>query len=127
MARQLEPDMKLCAAFAALGVVICSAHAAGENAALKDTPVSRFTAEDYALMKQRVDEALQATKEGEKLEWRNDKTGASGSVIPMDRLTWNGMSCRRLQIVNVYGSTTGKGVYKFCQKTPGVWKIVGAG
>ena len=33
------------------------AHAAGANAALKNTPSSKFNEADYALMKARVDEA----------------------------------------------------------------------
>jgi len=121
--------MKSCLARVAVaaiaGVAACAAHSAGENAAMKDTPASKFTADDFALMNQRVKQALDAPNEGEKLEWRNEKTGASGSVTPMNRLTWNGMSCRRLQIANKAGAASGQGIYKFCQKTPGAWKLVG--
>jgi surface antigen len=76
-------------------------------------------------MKARVNQALKAEKGGEALEWRNDKTRASGSVTPLNRLDWNGMACRRLHIVNVVPGNWGEGVYKFCEKPPGRWKLVG--
>jgi surface antigen len=91
----------------------------------KETAFARFTDADRSLMMARVGEALRAKDEGGALEWSNGKTGASGSVTPLNRLEWGGMSCRRLHIVNTYGRTTGKGVYKFCQKSAGGWKLVG--
>jgi len=109
---------------ALLGALIGPVHAA-EIAALRRTPVERFNADDYALMKARVNQALKAEKDGETLEWRNDKTRASGSVTPLNRLDWNGMACRRLHIANVVPGNRREGVYKFCEKPPGRWKLVG--
>jgi len=43
----------------------------------------------------------------------------------MNKLTWNGMSCRRLRITNVYGEQKAQSVYKFCEKPAGKWKLVG--
>ena len=99
--------------------------ALGPQMGLKDTPGAKFNDADIALMKARVVEALKADKEGEVLEWKNDKTGASGSVVPMNNLTWNGLECRRLRISNAYAELKATGVYKFCQKPPGKWKLVG--
>ena len=101
------------------------AHALGPQNGLKDTPGSKFNSDDVALMKARVGEALAAEKEGEVLEWKNDKTGASGSVVAMNRLAWNGMSCRRLRISNAFADLKAQGVYKFCQDPAGKWKLVG--
>jgi surface antigen len=101
------------------------ADALGPQTGLKDTPGAKFNDDDIALMKARVDQALKAEKEGEVLEWKNEKTGASGSVVPMNHVTWNGLECRRLRISNVYAELKAQGVYKFCQKPPGKWKLVG--
>jgi surface antigen len=76
---------------------------------LKDGPGAKFNNDDTALMMARVDAGLKSPSEGEVLEWKNDKTPASGSVVPMNKLTWNGMSCRRLRITNVYGEQKGAG------------------
>jgi surface antigen len=92
---------------------------------LKDGPGAKFNNDDLALMMARVDTALKSPTEGEVLEWKNDKTPASGSVVPMNKLTSNGLSCRRLRITNVYGEQKAQGVYKFCEKPAGKWKLVG--
>ena len=88
-------------------------------------PASSFSKEDTALMMARVDQALKAEKDGETLEWKSDATPASGSVTPLARFTADGLPCRRLRIVNVYGSNKAQGVYRFCEKPPGKWKLVG--
>lgn len=105
--------------------LVAPAHALGPQSGLKDTPGSKFNSDDVALMKARVNQALAAEKDGEVLEWKNDKTGASGSVVAMNRLTWSGMSCRRLRISNAFAELKAQGVYKFCQDPAGKWKLVG--
>jgi len=101
------------------------ASAAGGQAALDQTPGGKFNKEDYALMMARVNEALRADKDGETLDWKNDKTPASGSVTALERLVSEGVPCRRLRIHNAYGDLKAQGVYKFCEKRPGQWKLVG--
>ena len=68
---------------------------------------------------QRFNQALRADKGGETLNWKSEKTSASGSVTPLNRLEWQGLSCRRLQIHNVFGDLKAKGVYRFCEKPAG--------
>lgn len=100
-------------------------HAAGEVAALKDTVIARFDDQDQQLMMGRIDAALKAPKDGEPLDWKNERTGASGTVTPLNRLNWNGLDCRLLKVVNRHRSMTGEGVYKFCEKPKGQWRLVG--
>ena len=88
-------------------------------------PAASFNKDDTAMMMARVDQALKAEKDGETLEWKNDATPASGSVTPLARFTSDGLACRRLRIVNVYGSNKAQGVYRFCEKPAGKWKLVG--
>ena len=118
-------NSSLAMATLAAAIAVAPAHALGPQDGLKNTPASKFNADDVAMMKARVNEALKSEKEGDVLEWKNEKTGASGSVVPMDRLTWNGLSCRRLKIANAFGESKAQAVYKFCEKPPGTWKVVG--
>ena len=111
-------------AAALLVALAVPAHALGPQDGLKNTPGSKFNDADIALMRARVVEALKSDKDGEVLEWKNDKTGSSGSVVPMNRLSWNGMDCRRLRIANAHADLKAQGVYKFCDKD-GKWKLVG--
>ena len=102
-----------------------AAHAVSGHDTFNKMPASSFNKDDMAMMMARVDQALKAEKDGETLEWKNDATPASGSVTPMARFTADGLACRRLRIINVYGSNKAQGVYRFCEKPAGKWKLVG--
>jgi surface antigen len=126
----MDPDMtrmrRLCTmALSAALVATGAAPAHAIQFGLKDGPGAKFNDDDFALMMARVDVALKSPSEGEVLEWKSDKTPASGTVVPMNKLTWNGLPCRRLRITNVYGQQKAQGVYKFCEKPAGKWKLVG--
>ncbi|MFZ4288663.1 RT0821/Lpp0805 family surface protein [Variovorax sp. HJSM1_2] len=92
---------------------------------LTDSVIAKFNESDLALMTATVDQALKADKDGEKLDWKNEKTGASGQVTPLARFQANGLACRRLRVVNHYRQQTGSGVYRYCEKPAGQWKLVG--
>ena len=108
-----------------LGLAAGAAQAVSGYDTFNKMPASSFSKEDTALMMARVDQALKAEKDGETLEWKNEATPASGSVTPLARFTSDGLACRRLRIVNVYGSNKAQGVYRFCEKPPGKWKLIG--
>jgi surface antigen len=72
-----------------------------------------------------VKTALAAEKDGEALEWTNEKGDASGTVTPLDRHQFQSLSCRRVRIVNNLGRRTQQGVYRFCEKPAGSWKLAG--
>lgn len=117
--------MRSLVTFVALAALLGPACAAGEGAALRGSVASKFRASDLALMKASVGQALKAGRDGETLEWKNDKSPASGAVTPLDRHAWSGMDCRRVRIVNTHGRLTEQGVYRFCEKPAGRWKLVG--
>jgi surface antigen len=108
-----------------LGTFTGGAAAAVGKAALKDAVISKFKAPDLALMKAKVDQALNASGDGEMLDWKNEKTGAGGNITPLARFEANGLACRRLLIVNTYRERSATGVYRFCEKPAGQWKLVG--
>ena len=110
---------------AAFAVVISAAPAHALQFGVKDGPGAKFNDDDFALMKTQVDAALKSPTEGQTLDWKSTKTPASGSVVPMNKLTWNGLPCRRLRITNMYGEQKAQGVYKFCEKPAGKWKLAG--
>jgi surface antigen len=100
--------------------------AAGENAAFKDTPVVKFEAEDYALMRTTVRQALAAEPgNNQTLSWKNEASGASGRATPVESETWQNLPCRQVRIANTYRRQNAEGVYRFCQRPPGTWKLVG--
>ena len=111
------------------GAIACAAtgaaHAAGEGAILKNTPAYHYTADDYRLLRSKVQEALAAPADGDTYPWRNGKTTASGSVTPLEREAWKGLECRRLRVETSDGLSTDRGVYRFCRTPSAGWKLAG--
>jgi hypothetical protein len=121
---QLPGLAKALAAAALLGLAP-AAHAVRGYDNFNATPFAKFSKEDSALMMAKVDQALKAEKDGETLEWKNPATPASGSVTPLARFTADGLACRRLRVANAYGDLKAEGVYRFCEKPAGKWKLIG--
>ena len=110
---------------ALIGLVPAAAQAVRGYDNFNATPLAKFSKEDAAMMMARVDEALKAEKDGQTLEWKNPATPASGSVTPLARFSADGLACRRLRVANAYGDLRAEGVYRFCEKPAGKWKLVG--
>jgi len=124
------PTMKLSRLWITVVAALCvgqhgPSSAAGGQMKTEGLPASKFNDADYALMMARVNQALRAEKDGETLDWKSDKTPASGSVMALNRLEWQGLPCRRLRIYNAYGDLKARGTYKFCEKPAGRWKLIG--
>jgi len=113
------------AAAAVLGLAALPAHAVRGYDTFNTTPMSKFSKEDAALMMENVNQALKAEKDGDKLDWKSATTPASGSVTPLARFTADGLACRRLRVLNAYGDLKNEGVYRFCEKPAGKWKLIG--
>lgn len=110
---------------ALIGLVPAAAQAVRGYDNFNATPLAKFSKEDAAMMMARVDEALKAEKDGQTLEWKNPATPASGSVTPLPRFSADGLACRRLRVANAYGDLKAEGIYRFCEKPAGKWKLVG--
>jgi hypothetical protein len=121
-------DTRLLLIAALSGAIACAAtgaaHAAGEEAILKNTAAYHYTADDYRLLRSKVQEAL-AAPDGGAYPWRNGKTAASGSVTPLQRESWRGLECRRLRVETSDGVSTDRGVYRFCRTPSAGWKLAG--
>lgn len=91
---------------------------------LKNSPAARFNAEDFKLLRATADKALAGPAEGPALEWRNEKTGAAGSITPVGAdESAAPRKCRKLRIANSFKSNKDEGVYTFCQGNTGKWSL----
>ena len=85
-------------------------------------PMTKFNDADMKFFDEAMAEAFAAKKPGVPFEWKNEQTGASGSITPRRIFTRKGQPCSELQIVNRHKALEEKGVYRFCQQD-GRWTL----
>ena len=86
-------------------------------------PISDFTQEDGEMFWNAVISALDEKKDGEKLAWKNDKTGNSGLVNPLSTYQDGDNQCRNVRIINRSEKYIAESKYKFC-KQKGKWVAI---
>lgn len=109
-------------AVSALAVVLAAPAAASNLGFLARGPMSRFNDADMKLLNEAVSQALKAKDVGVANEWRNDKSGASGSITPQRAFDERGAPCRELKVVNRHRQLESSGVYTLCRRD-GRWKL----
>ena len=98
-------------------------YAASPNFLHDVTPISDFTKEDSELFWNAVTEALDSKEDGEKLAWKNEKSGNSGLVNPLSTYQEAESQCRNLRIVNRSKKHIAESKYKFCKQN-GKWVAI---
>jgi surface antigen len=98
--------------------------AVGNIGFLKDTPLTRFSGPDQALLETNVTEALNSTADGEVRHWQNPNTGSSGEIAILKSLDQQGKRCRQTRITNrARGYSEAKTDFLFCLEPDGRWKV----
>lgn len=92
------------------------------DAFMSNSAMSYFTQEDWQIFNKTQETALDQTKDGVKVSWKNPETGAYGYMIPSDTHKENGMTCRKLYFFNMANLIEGEASFKFC-KSNNKWMI----
>jgi len=80
---------------------------------------------DVAYANRTTQTALETGQPGQPLPWRNEQSGASGTVVPRNYYqTANGTYCREFQQTITVGGQTQQGYGTACKQPDGSWKIV---
>ena len=87
------------------------------------TPISDFTKEDSKQFWDTVNTALDTKKDGEKVAWKNQKSGNSGLVNPLTSYEEDKTACRDVRIINRSKKNIAESMYKFCKKD-GKWIVI---
>lgn len=92
---------------------------------LKETPYTKFSKEDKRLLTQNIDKALAESGDGQTTEWKNEASGASGSLTPQKSFERDGRKCREIEVRNRYKALQdqGPGVFIYCQDKSGKWQL----
>jgi hypothetical protein len=95
------------------------AAAAGNYSFMADAPITRFNAQDKAMYKAAIDAALAGDAQGQPVDWKNDKTGSSGSVTA--RATER-PDCRLLALSTRHAGMRNEAEHRVC-KVGDKWKL----
>lgn len=98
-------------------------HASNYNFLKDAAPIADFNKADIEMLKQTIQEALDTKKDGEKLAWKNEKTGNAGLVNPLQTLDKENGECRHVRIVNRSKKNIAESKFKFC-KQDGNWTAI---
>jgi surface antigen len=80
---------------------------------------------DIAYANRTTQTALETAPPGQALPWRNDQSGASGTVVPRAYTQMaDGTYCREFQQTITVGGQTQQGYGTACKQPDGSWKIV---
>ena len=90
---------------------------------MRDSAMSRMTAEDVNLLVKNYTDALNRLPDGHTNAWLNPKTGHSGTATPLRAVPDKGANCRLLEFTNQAGGQSGQGEFTFCKQRDGSWKI----
>ena len=110
------------AAICALASPLAGSPAAAQGLGwMKGSAAGFFTAADWQMLRQAVDEAFSEARDGEPREWRNDKSGAHGTVTPLFTDTRDDVTCRRVRIESSARGASDSFRYLFCREGEGRW------
>ena len=88
----------------------------------KDMPISRMTEEDLRIAGEALRKALDTGRDGQPHAWKNPKTSASGTVVPLAAFERQGMRCRGVELATTAQGRTSQSGWNVC-KTPQGWKV----
>lgn len=92
---------------------------------LEQAPYTKFSEDDKRLLAQNIDKALAESADGQKTQWKNDASGASGSLTPQKSFERDGRKCRSIEVRNRYKALRDEGqiVVTYCQDDAGKWTL----
>ena len=89
----------------------------------ESAPAFHYTDEDFTILLDAVQKALNEKADGEKLTWENPKTGHRGLVNPLNTFQENGTTCRKMRLINKAKDKIAETFYKLCKQPSGEWKV----
>lgn len=114
----LRTVLTIAALFTASGVF-----ASNYNFLHDAAPIADFKDTDIEMFQTAIQKALNEKKDGEKLAWKNKKTGNSGLVNPILTLDDDLVNCRNVRIINKSKKNIAESRFKFC-KQDGRWVAI---
>jgi surface antigen len=109
--------------FLVLALACGNAAAQSNLTFMKDSPVSRFNAEDMRLMQEAGKAVLDSTEPSATREWSNPKSKHSGKVTLEQTFSFESRDCRRLRVENRAGGMQSNTLVPVCRNAQGRWAV----
>ncbi|MCU7960464.1 MAG: hypothetical protein KZQ58_10810 [gamma proteobacterium symbiont of Bathyaustriella thionipta] len=111
---------------ATVALLLCLSSTAGAVGLLfaKHSAERYFTDDDWALLQETAQQLLREVPDHELVDWKNDKTGHSGTMWAEAFGTYEGKPCRRAYLVNRANRRADSSDVVTCEIKAGSWKIV---
>lgn len=91
---------------------------------LSQLPRNQMTEADQVLYDKALQDALENTPDGQTQTWRNDATGARGTIKPTRTFQHDGMKCRAMAISTDAQGQAADWHFNLCKTAEGQWKQV---
>ena len=91
---------------------------------LRESPLSRFTEQDFDLLRSAAVVVLNSDSSDASEEWANEASGNSGKITALKRFTaTDDRPCKRLKLDARSVEFDGSWNFTVCRSTDGEWKI----
>lgn len=109
-------------AFTILFSVIAAPVYATNMSYLNETPAKYYTDQDWEMLSQAQDKALNKAADNTRISWRNPATNHDGYFIPSQTTHVNGKTCRQLKTYLDANGISTMVHFRYC-KVAGEWKL----
>jgi surface antigen len=90
---------------------------------LGNAPISRMNAEDIDLFYAKASEVLEKGADGAAVRWENARTGAGGTLTPLNSYPGADGPCRDIEIENAAGGLRSRNTFTLCRTAAGEWRV----
>ena len=92
---------------------------------MRGAAVQNFTESDWDLIKSNARRTLDASPDGEQVNWQNEDSGNKGAMKVIMTFQYDNQTCRRMAFLNISRKgQRGVANYNLCQQPDATWMFV---
>lgn len=92
---------------------------------MRGAAVQNFTEADWDLIKSNARSTLDASPDGEQVNWQNEDSGNKGAMKVIMTFQYDNQTCRRMAFLNISRKgQRGVANYNLCQQPDATWMFV---
>lgn len=117
-------SLRIAVAAVVMGIASYSASPQGLTGFMKNSPIAYFKEEDFKLMREAIEAALQSEEPNAARAWENAATGNSGTIqVLKSYQSDDGRDCKQVRIDNMAKKAKGSSKPNICREPGGDWRF----